>query len=87
MKAMQIHLDERQRRALDRAARETGASRAELIRRAIDLVYEGSSARTRPLPHSIGVVSESRIPAAQAKEWIRENWLKDLERRRATPES
>jgi metal-responsive CopG/Arc/MetJ family transcriptional regulator len=51
----QIHLDEDAVLLLDREAARTGASRAELIRRAVRDTY--GSKRARPPITSIGVVS------------------------------
>lgn len=72
----QIHLDERHIAALDRVSRETGASRSELIRRAIDVVYDGGGERR--LPRSLGVVSDGRYDASTIKQRIREQWIQDL---------
>jgi hypothetical protein len=74
----QIHLDERHLRILDRVARETGASRSELIRRAIDAVYDGGAERR--LPRSLGSVSDGRFDASTIKQRIREEWIRDLRR-------
>jgi metal-responsive CopG/Arc/MetJ family transcriptional regulator len=71
MHRTQIHLDDRQLRALDRAARETGASRSELIRRAIDLVYDGSAPRR--WPRSIGIVSVG-MDASRDEERLEHDW-------------
>jgi Arc/MetJ-type ribon-helix-helix transcriptional regulator len=78
MRRTQIHLDERQLAALDRAVRETGASRSELIRRAIDAVYDNGGPRR--LPRSIGSVSDGRLDASTIKQRIREQWIHDLRR-------
>jgi metal-responsive CopG/Arc/MetJ family transcriptional regulator len=71
MHRTQVHLDDRHIRALDRAARETGASRSELIRRAIDIVYDGSAPRR--WPRSIGSVSVG-IDAARDEEILEQDW-------------
>jgi metal-responsive CopG/Arc/MetJ family transcriptional regulator len=71
MHRTQIHLDDRHIRALDRAARETGASRSELIRRAIDIAYDGG--RARPWPRSIGSVSVG-IDASRDEERLAKDW-------------
>lgn len=78
MHRTQIHLDDRQLAALDRAARETGASRSELIRRAVDAVYDNGGGRR--LPRSIGSVSDGRFDASTIKQRIREQWIHDLRR-------
>lgn len=69
----QIHLDERHLAALDRISRETGASRSELIRRAIDVVYDGGA--PRELPRSIGVATNPHVRASEAKESLRRRWV------------
>jgi Ribbon-helix-helix protein, copG family len=79
MHRTQIHLEDRQIRALDRASRETGASRSELIRRAIDAAYDSGDRR---LPKSLGIVSDGRFDASTIKQRIREQWIHDLERKR-----
>jgi len=78
MQRTQIHLDDRQLAALDRAGRETGASRSELIRRAIDVVYDNGGQRR--LPRSLGIVADGRFDAATIKQRIREQWIHDLRR-------
>jgi metal-responsive CopG/Arc/MetJ family transcriptional regulator len=66
----QIHLDDAQVRALDRLSHETGASRSELIRRAIDRVYGTGG---RPLPRSIGIVSVG-FDASRDEEVLEREW-------------
>lgn len=78
MHRTQIHLDDRQLAALDRAASETGASRSELIRRAIDAVYDNGGQRR--LPRSLGSVSDGTLDATTVKRRIREQWIHDLRR-------
>jgi len=80
MQRTQIHLDERQLRVLDRLSRETGASRSELIRRAIDITYDGG--RARPLPRSIGSVSVG-IDASRDEERLAKDWGPRRQRRSA----
>jgi metal-responsive CopG/Arc/MetJ family transcriptional regulator len=80
MHRTQIHLDDRQIRALDRAGRETGASRSELIRRAIDIVYDGRS--TQRWPRSIGSVSVG-IDASRDEEILAQDWGPRRRRRSA----
>jgi metal-responsive CopG/Arc/MetJ family transcriptional regulator len=56
----QIHLSDEDVAALDRVARETGASRSELIRRAVREKY--GAARQRPRSVSFGVARGSAFP-------------------------
>ena len=64
-------LGERHVRALERAERDTGASRSELVRRAIEDKY---GAQRAPLPRSIGIVSRGTIDAAQDEEILERDW-------------
>lgn len=58
MKATQIHLSAADVALLDAESKRTGASRAELIRRAIRTAYgRGAS---RPRLRSVGIVSDGR---------------------------
>jgi hypothetical protein len=61
MKATQIHLSDEDFAVLDAESARTGASRGELIRRAIRVVYGRSNPST--LPRSIGIVSDGRWTA------------------------
>jgi len=53
----QIHLADEDIELLDRKARETGASRSELIRRALREAY-GRPATQRPRLTSVGIISD-----------------------------
>ena len=70
MKPTQIHLSESDVALLDAASERTGASRSELIRRAIRSTY-GNRAGAR-LPSSIGVVSDGRWSAETIDEELAE---------------
>ena len=74
MHRTQIHLGDEEIRALDRESAATGASRAELIRRAVRELYLDGTTADRRRPRSIGMGSSGRIGAVNAKEWIRREW-------------
>lgn len=67
MTRTQIHLGDEEIRLLDAEARATGASRAELIRRAIRERYGGE----RRWPRSIGSMSSGHVDATNDEEWLR----------------
>ncbi|MGI9112693.1 MAG: CopG family transcriptional regulator [Gaiellaceae bacterium] len=69
MKPTQIHLGEEEVSLLDAEARATGASRSELIRRAIREAYAKEQPRRRP--RTIGIMASGRINAANDEEWLR----------------
>lgn len=75
MTRTQIHLGPEEIEALDRESAATGASRSELIRRAIRERY-GPHEPKRPKgrPRSIGMISSGRIDAANDEEWLRQEW-------------
>jgi hypothetical protein len=62
----QIHLGDEELDLLDRAARETGASRAELIRRAIKRVYGGPPEQTTP--SWVGILADGSLDAEKFDE-------------------
>ena len=68
MKPVQIHLTESDVSALDAESARTGASRAELIRRAVRAQY---AAPKRPLSF-VGVVSDGRFKAETIDEDLAE---------------
>ena len=68
----QIHLSSNEIAILDRERARTGASRSELIRRAVREYY-GVDGRFE-LPHSIGIVADGSLDASRVDEWLRENW-------------
>jgi len=51
---IQLHIDERQDRLLRTLARETGSTRAELIRRGIDLLLRSGTEEDDPLMDLVG---------------------------------
>lgn len=61
-------------------ARRTGRPQAELIREALS-EYVGRN--EQPWPKSIGIVSDGRLRAEEAKSWVRSEWSAAYERRRA----
>jgi len=75
MKPTQIHLGEEEVGLLDAEVERTGASRSELIRRAIRERY-GDRAPKLPKgrPRSIGMGASGRIDAANDEEWLRREW-------------
>jgi metal-responsive CopG/Arc/MetJ family transcriptional regulator len=66
----QIHLAEAEVALLDEESRRTGASRAELIRRAIRTVYGGGS--QSQLPTSVGIIADGSFDAEQVDEELAE---------------
>lgn len=70
MTRTQISLGEEELRLLDAEVRLSGASRSELIRRAIRERYGGERRR----PRSIGIMASGRIDAANDEEWLRQEW-------------
>lgn len=70
MTRTQISLGDEELRLLDAEADLSGASRSELIRRAIRERYGGERRR----PRSIGMGSSGRIGAANDEEWLRKEW-------------
>ena len=68
MTRTQIHLAADELEILDRESTVTGASRSELIRRAIRLTYGGDVPRRRPL--SIGSMSSGQFDAAKDEEYL-----------------
>jgi len=74
MTRTQIHLGEWEKQLLELERLTTGASKSELIRRAIRESYGGEQSAARRRPRSIGIVSSGRIPAAEAKQWVRREW-------------
>ncbi len=72
MKPIQIHLSDSDVAALDAAGARSGASRSELIRRAIRDHYGADG--EYELPHSIGIVDDGRLEASRVGDWLRENW-------------
>jgi Arc/MetJ-type ribon-helix-helix transcriptional regulator len=75
----QIYLTSEELDLLDRAQQETGASRSELIRRAVRTLY---GRRRRELPRSIGIASDGRLSAADLEDWLEREWDRDLGGRR-----
>jgi hypothetical protein len=66
MKATQIHLTESDFALLDAESARTGASRAELIRRAIREAY--GRADSSRLPSSVGIVADGSFDAEKIDE-------------------
>ena len=58
--------------ALRAEARRSGASQAELVREALETFLRG---RERPLPKSIGIVSDGTLQARDIEKWLRETWV------------
>lgn len=75
MTRTQIHLGDEEIQLLERQVLATGASRSELIRRAIRERYGAEPSPPRR-PSFIGSVSSGRIDATEAKEWARREWDK-----------
>ena len=76
MHRTQIHLGDEEIRLLELESTATGASRAELIRRAILDRYGTGPTAPRARPRFIGSASSGRIDATEAKEWVRREWDK-----------
>ncbi|CAN5725013.1 hypothetical protein BH23CHL4_BH23CHL4_29270 [soil metagenome] len=60
--------------ALQRKARRTGASQAELIREAVAESLKGDSVE---LPRSFGMAESGRIGACNLDAWLDEHWKRD----------
>lgn len=58
--------------ALRAEARRSGASQADLVRQALETFLRG---RERPLPKSIGIVSDGTLQARDIEQWLRETWV------------
>ncbi len=71
MKPTQIHLGETEIQLLEDESRATGASKSELIRRAIRERYAGEPSAPRRRPRSIGIAASGDIDAANDEEWLR----------------
>jgi Ribbon-helix-helix protein, copG family len=74
----QIHLSEDEVELLDRERARSGASRSELIRRAINAVYGGREGFE--LPRSIGIASDGSLSGEDSEAWVEREWRKDLRR-------
>lgn len=74
MTRTQIHLGDEEIQLLDAEARATGASRSELIRRAVRELYGGVRSPQRRRSRLIGIMSSGRIDAANDEEWLRQEW-------------
>ena len=67
----QIYLGDEELELLDRRARETGASRSELIRRAVRDAY-GQPTKKRPPLTSVGIISDGTWTAERIDEELAE---------------
>lgn len=76
MSRTQVYLSDEELTLLDGAKRATGASRSELIRRAIHSTY---GAPKRPWPRSIGIASGATITGEEVEEWLEREWIKDID--------
>lgn len=74
MTRTQIHLGEEEIQLLDAEARETGASRSELIRRAVRERYGSEKPPQRRRSRLVGMISSGRIDAANDEEWLRQEF-------------
>ena len=74
MTRTQIHLGAEELTALDAEAARAGASRSELIRRAIPERYGDEQPKEKGRPRSIGMIASDRIDAANDEEWLRREW-------------
>lgn len=61
-------------RALRDEAKRSGTSQAELVREALGRFL---ASRGRPLPSSIGIVSDGTLTARESEDWIRATWNDD----------
>lgn len=78
MEKTTVYLTEDLQGALKSVARRKKISEAQVIREALATYV----AREIPMPKSIGAMNEELAPgvdASNVKQWIRENWAKDLE--------
>lgn len=82
MHRTQIQLGDEEIGLLDAEARATGASRAELIRRAIRDSYGGEVAAPRRRARSIGMLSSGKMDAANDEEWLRQEFERLFPRRK-----
>jgi hypothetical protein len=74
MHRTQISLGDEELRLLDAETRVSGASRSELIRRAIRDRYGSEPPAPRRRPRFIGIASSGRIGAGNDEEWLRREW-------------
>lgn len=72
----QIYLTDEELELLERQKHATGASRSELVRRAIHSTY---GPRERPWPRSIGIASGATITGEEVEEWLEREWIKDID--------
>ena len=83
MEKTTVYLTEDLQGAIKRIARRKKLSEAHVIREALATYV----ARETPLPQSIGMLEGPIAPGVDStnvKQWIRESWIKDLDRERAT---
>ena len=77
MEKTTLYLPRELQAALKHAAQRQGRPEAELVREALQRYLAD---QPRPWPKSIGMFSDGTLDARNVKDWIRENWIKDLER-------
>ncbi len=80
MEKTTLYLPESLQAELRALASRTGRPQAALIREAL-AEYVGR--QEHPWPKSIGIVSDGRLAAKDAKAWVRGEWSADYERRRS----
>ena len=73
MTRTQIHLGEEEVAILDREQQRTGASRSELIRRAVRAAY-ASAPTGAPRARSIGAVNLPGLDASDDESWLAADW-------------
>ena len=72
-----LYLPNDMKRELEAVARRSGRAQADIVREALARYLAN---QPRQLPRSLGAASDGTLDAAHIKDWIRENWIKELER-------
>jgi hypothetical protein len=72
-----LYLPADMKRELKAAARRSGRAQADIVREALARYLAN---QPRQLPQSIGMISDGTLDAAHVKDWLRANWMNELER-------
>jgi hypothetical protein len=74
-----LYLPNELKRELKAAARRLGRAQADIVREALEQYLEK---QPRPWPpKSMGIISDGTLSGADSEDWLRENWIKELERK------
>jgi hypothetical protein len=72
---MTVLLPDELKRSLQAIARERGISQSAVIREALEAQMDTWA---RPLPRSVGMVSDGSFDAARDEEYLAEHWIRHL---------